>query len=221
MNPQQNKSVDLKLVMLGQQGVGKTCIAVRFVTNTFNIATISTAGASFLRKSFVVDGTAYRFQIWDTAGQESFRSLTSMYYRGANAAIMVFDVTKASSFEEVKFWVKEIKMKGAEDTQIAIVGNKIDKASARQVSQASALQYAELIDASYSEVSALTGQGILEVFVTLAKKCTPQPSPHPIVPQPNDVVDSKNLNDPKKKDSKTKNNNNNNKNGKKRKCMIM
>eukprot|EP00768_Dysnectes_brevis_P001587 gnl/Dysnectes_brevis/1423_a1611_3146.p1 GENE.gnl/Dysnectes_brevis/1423_a1611_3146~~gnl/Dysnectes_brevis/1423_a1611_3146.p1 ORF type:complete len:212 (-),score=39.21 gnl/Dysnectes_brevis/1423_a1611_3146:113-700(-) len=165
-----HKTQELKLVLLGDTGVGKSCIVVRFVNNSFNQATSSTMGASFLRKTIVVEQTAYKFQIWDTAGQEKYRALTSMYYRGATAAIIVFDITRSRSFEQVKFWVRELRTKGNEDTLIALVGNKLDRAAARQVDRADAKRYAELIDASYSEVSALTGEGVADVFIDLTRR---------------------------------------------------
>lgn len=118
---------EVKVALVGETGVGKTCIAVRFVSNSFSQQTPSTSGAAFLRKTLVIDDQPIKFQIWDTAGQEKFRSLTPMYYRSANSVIIVYDVTRQATFEDVRFWVNEIQQKGSQDVHIMIVGNKIDR----------------------------------------------------------------------------------------------
>lgn len=94
-------SEEFKVALVGDTSVGKTCLAVRFVSNIFSIAQASTSGASFMRKTVQLEDKTIKFQIWDTAGQEKFRSLAPMYYRSAAAVVVVFDVTRKDSFNDV------------------------------------------------------------------------------------------------------------------------
>ena len=100
---------EVKVVLLGDTGVGKSSLVLRFVTNTWKIDTSSTIGASFLSKMIIVDGHPIKFQIWDTAGQEKYRSLAPMYYRGAGAAIIVYDIMRRESYECLQSWVEELR----------------------------------------------------------------------------------------------------------------
>ncbi|GIQ86629.1 small GTPase superfamily, Rho type [Kipferlia bialata] len=100
------QSTDVKLVMLGDTGVGKTSLLVRFILNKFRTDTVSNLGASFLSKQLEVEDRIYKLQIWDTAGQEQYQSLAPMYYRGANAAIIVYDITRQASFDRVAEFVR-------------------------------------------------------------------------------------------------------------------
>ena len=102
-----------KVVLLGESGVGKTCIIARFINNTFEENLISTTGASYAGKTMTFDeyeGKSIKFEIWDTAGQEKYRSLTNIFYKDAGAAILVYDITRKESFEEIqKYWINQIK----------------------------------------------------------------------------------------------------------------
>ena len=102
-----------KVVLLGESGVGKTCIIARFINNTFEENLISTTGASYAGKTMTFDeygGKSIRFEIWDTAGQEKYRSLTKIFYKDAGAAILVYDITRKESYEEIqKYWFNQIK----------------------------------------------------------------------------------------------------------------
>ena len=102
-----------KVVLLGESGVGKTCIIARFINNTFEENLISTTGASYAGKTMTFDefgGKSIKFEIWDTAGQEKYRSLTKIFYKDAGAAILVYDITRKESFEEIqKYWISQIK----------------------------------------------------------------------------------------------------------------
>ena len=102
-----------KVVLLGESGVGKTCIIARFINNTFEENLISTTGASYAGKTMTFDefgGKSIKFEIWDTAGQEKYRSLTKIFYKDAGAAILVYDITRKESFEEIqKYWINQIK----------------------------------------------------------------------------------------------------------------
>jgi small GTP-binding protein len=102
-----------KVVLLGESGVGKTCIIARFINNTFEENLISTTGASYAGKTMTFEeygGKSIKFEIWDTAGQEKYRSLTKIFYKDAGAAILVYDITRKESFEEIqKYWINQIK----------------------------------------------------------------------------------------------------------------
>ena len=109
---------DAKLVILGASGVGKTCLGLRFVKDTFVTYTASTIGASFLVKELTVDKQKVSLQIWDTAGQERFRSMAPLYYRGAVAAILVCSITDESSFDKLKEWVRELQARSTEQRSV-------------------------------------------------------------------------------------------------------
>ena len=114
-----------KLVLLGEASVGKSSLVVRFVQDQFHNHIESTIGAAFFTKSIPVDGDDVTFEIWDTAGQERYHSLAPMYYRGAKAAIVVYDVTDPASYDRAHKWVDELKSSGGSGTVITLVGNKV------------------------------------------------------------------------------------------------
>ncbi|CBN79787.1 Rab22, RAB family GTPase [Ectocarpus siliculosus] len=126
-----SRSREVKVVLLGDTGVGKSSLVHRFVTNNFKPYSESTIGASFMSKMIMVDGSPMKFQIWDTAGQEKYHSLAPMYYRGAGAAIVVYDITKMHSFRTLKEWINELQAQGPQDIAIAVAGNKRDLESQR------------------------------------------------------------------------------------------
>lgn len=161
---------ELKLCLIGDSGVGKSSIVQRFVHDTFNVDAESTIGASFTTKSVFVDDNTYKFQIWDTAGQERYRALAPMYYRGAGAAIIVYDVTQESSFQSVKGWVKELNMHGPRHIVLAIAGNKCDMDARREVQTKEAVAYSESINAIFVETSAKTAVNINSLFREICKR---------------------------------------------------
>ncbi|KAI9638188.1 ras family-domain-containing protein [Dioszegia hungarica] len=129
------KAVQVKLVLLGEAAVGKSSLVLRFVQNDFNENTSPTIGAAFLTQKCRLENRVVKFEIWDTAGQERvrldrypdpFHSLAPMYYRNAQAAVVVYDITKASSLEKAKAWVKELQRQASPNIVIALVGNKLD-----------------------------------------------------------------------------------------------
>ncbi|OBZ79478.1 Vacuolar protein sorting-associated protein 21 [Grifola frondosa] len=120
------RSVQVKLVLLGEAAVGKSSIVLRFVSNEFQANKEPTIGAAFLTQKCRLEDRVLRYEIWDTAGQERFHSLAPMYYRNAQAAVVVYDVTKASSLEKAKTWVKELQRQANPNIVIALAGNKID-----------------------------------------------------------------------------------------------
>ncbi|KAJ8955868.1 hypothetical protein NQ318_005416 [Aromia moschata] len=152
------KTVVGKVVVLGYQGVGKTSTVIRYVENTFTKQIAPTVGASFFTRKIRVEDTVVTLQIWDTAGQERFKAMAPMFYRNANAALLIFDITSKTSFESMKGWVQELKGNVEEPMVLVVVGNKIDLAAKREVSRDEALQYSKSIGASYLECSAMTDQ---------------------------------------------------------------
>eukprot|EP00735_Rhodelphis_limneticus_P009006 TRINITY_DN2465_c0_g1::TRINITY_DN2465_c0_g1_i2::g.8794::m.8794 TRINITY_DN2465_c0_g1::TRINITY_DN2465_c0_g1_i2::g.8794 ORF type:complete len:193 (-),score=36.78,sp/Q5ZHW4/RAB5B_CHICK/65.33/2e-85,Ras/PF00071.17/7.1e-59,Miro/PF08477.8/1.9e-19,Arf/PF00025.16/2.6e-15,Gtr1_RagA/PF04670.7/0.00042,GTP_EFTU/PF00009.22/0.0017,MMR_HSR1/PF01926.18/0.03,DUF2624/PF11116.3/0.14,DUF258/PF03193.11/0.23,DUF258/PF03193.11/2e+03,KaiC/PF06745.8/3.4,KaiC/PF06745.8/47,AAA_16/PF13191.1/0.73 TRINITY_DN2465_c0_g1_i2:1015- len=184
------KAVHVKLVLLGDAGVGKSCLVVRFVKGEFFEFSEPTIGAAFLTQTVALSDSIVKFEIWDTAGQERFRSLAPMYYRGAAAAIVVYDVTNAESLEGAKSWVKELQRQGSADIVIALAGNKADLSSKREVDQEEVAAYAEENGLIHMETSAKTAQNVNELFVAIARKLPKQvtapradPFPEP-APQP-------------------------------------
>jgi len=161
-------SIEAKIVLLGETGVGKTSMVLRFAEQRFSHNVTPTIGASFLSKTICIDGARVKMQLWDTAGQERFRSLAPMYYRGANAAILVYDVTSEQSFLRVKEWVRELRTNVFEDILMIVVGNQVDKAK-HQVHPLEAAEYAQSIGASFLEVSARMNTGVEEVFMRVVK----------------------------------------------------
>eukprot|EP01084_Bolivina_argentea_P218203 370335_1 len=167
-----NKTYQFKLVMIGDNS--KRHIVERFVFGTFtangSVRERSTIGAAFLTQTVSVQDCVVRFEIWDTAGQERYHSLASMYYRGAAAAMVVYDITDKHSFGRAKSWVKELQEQSSPDTVIAFVGNKVDREEERAVATADAKQYADKNSLYFIETSAKTNVNIRELFLAIARK---------------------------------------------------
>jgi Ras-related protein Rab-5C len=161
---------DAKVVMLGSSTVGKSSIVTRLIRNTFPVEVMPTIGASFLSKTMAVGETQVKLQIWDTGGSERYRSMAPMYFRDADAAIIVYDVTSTQTFQEMEIWLKELYQKGPQSIIIALAGNKSDLTARRAVDESSLQRFAEKyqID-TWMETSALTGDNINELFESIAK----------------------------------------------------
>lgn len=155
-----------KLVMLGETSTGKTSIATRFSKRVFHEWQESTVGAAYLTGTV---GSCL-FEIWDTAGQERYHSLAPMYYRGAKAALVVFDITNSQSFERAREWLVELRRDGPAGIVIVLVGNKVDLNSKREVSEDEAKTLANEFGVLYMETSAKSGFCIDAVFELVASK---------------------------------------------------
>ncbi|KAJ3012520.1 Ras- protein Rab-5B, partial [Thoreauomyces humboldtii] len=167
----QLKPIQVKLVLLGEAAVGKSSLVLRFVNNEFQENKEPTIGAAFLTQKCKLDDKVIKFEIWDTAGQERFHSLAPMYYRNAQAAVVVYDITKPASLDKAKSWVTELKRQANPGIVIALVGNKLDlAATSRAVPTEEASAYATEGGLLYSEASAKTGDNVMDVFTEIAKK---------------------------------------------------
>ena len=161
-----------KVVLVGESGVGKTSIITQFIDQTFQEDIQSTTGGTFSTKSVVCDGgKILKFEIWDTAGQEKYRSLTTMFYKDANAAVMVYDVTRKDSFEEMKnYWAIQIKDNSPENIILAIAANKSDLIEQETVDEEEARNFAKELNAIFVTTSAKSSEGINSLFEEIAKK---------------------------------------------------
>ncbi|XP_066500560.1 RAB5A, member RAS oncogene family, b [Hoplias malabaricus] len=169
-NAGSNKICQFKLVLLGESAVGKSSLVIRFVKGQFHEFQESTIGAAFLTQTVCLDDTTVKFEIWDTAGQERYHSLAPMYYRGAQAAIVVYDITNKESFARAKNWVKELQRQASPNIVIALAGNKLDLEKNRDLDYQEAKSYAEDNSLLFMETSAKTSTNVKEIFMAIAKK---------------------------------------------------
>jgi len=165
-----NKTIQFKLVLLGDTSVGKSSIVIRFVKGQFSEFQESTIGAAFLTQTVPLNDCTVKFEIWDTAGQERYHSLAPMYYRGAAAAVIVYDITSQETFSRAKSWVKELQRQGTQDVVIALTGNKVDREEEREVMAEDAKAYATENNLLFLETSAKTNVNVRELFLAIARK---------------------------------------------------
>jgi len=172
MGAQPKPSYDhlFQLLLIGDSGVGKTCLLLRYADDSYSEAHSATIGVDFKVRSLDVGSTRVRLQLWDTAGQERFRTITSSYYRRAHGIVVVFDLTDRRSFEHVRPWLHEIEKYAAGCLFRLIVGNKADLASQRVVTQEEAAGLAESMGISYKETSARDASNVEGVFTALVEQ---------------------------------------------------
>jgi len=159
-----------KLLLIGDSGVGKSCLLLRFADNTYTESYISTIGVDFKIRTIELDGKTVKLQIWDTAGQERFRTITSSYYRGAHGIIVVYDVTDMDSFNNVKQWLQEIDRYASENVNKLLVGNKSDLVSKKVVEFTAAKEFANSLSIPFLETSAKNSTNVEEAFITMARQ---------------------------------------------------
>ncbi|KAJ7025739.1 GTP-binding protein ypt5 [Mycena alexandri] len=202
-DPASGKFLKVKLCLFGEAAVGKTSVVTRFVSNEFQANEEPTIGAAFFTHHRLSKDWVLQYEIWDVAGNKRFYSLAPIYYRNAQAAVVVYDVTKATSLEKAKSWVKELQRQAKPNIVIVLAGNKVDlvqapasseseaeahdatatpRESLRQVPREVAQAYATKEGLLFFETSAKTGEGIVDIFTEIAKKI---PIEHVLAATPN------------------------------------
>ena len=167
----EKKTNHFKILILGDHAVGKSCFIIRYTDDTFQDVYLSTIGMDCKYKDINLEnGKSIRLQIWDTAGQDRFRSLTKNLYKGASGIILIYDISQRKTFDNVKGWIESIKEEVSSKVLIVLVGNKIDKIEEREVKKVEGEDLAEELKLPFYECSALTGENINNVFLGLARK---------------------------------------------------
>ena len=169
-----DESYDLifKLVLIGDSGVGKTNILSRYINNEFSLATQPTVGVEYGSKIIKKDDKSIKLQIWDTAGQERYKSITNAYYKGSKGALVVYDISRKTTFENVDKWIGELKNNASEDVHIMLVGNKSDLEDKREVKTEEVAKKADQYKIAFCETSALKGNNIENAFERLVDEIT-------------------------------------------------
>ncbi|KXS16084.1 putative ethylene-responsive small GTP-binding protein [Gonapodya prolifera JEL478] len=159
----------IKLLLIGDSGVGKSCLLLRFSDDSFTPSFITTIGIDFKIRTVDLDGKRVKLQIWDTAGQERFRTITTAYYRGAMGILLVYDVTDERSFNNVRNWIRNIEQHATEGVSKILVGNKCDMNEKRAVTKEQGQALADEYGIRFIETSAKSNQGVEEAFLSLAR----------------------------------------------------
>ena len=162
----------IKILTLGDTTVGKTSIVLQYTTQKYNTQILSTIGVDFKSKVINIDNNKVKMLIWDTAGEERFRNIASQYYNGADGALLIFDITKKSSFERIVYWINELSQKkNINELGLLLVGNKIDLEKERQVQKEEAERFAKENNLKYYEVSAAKNINIDNMMLDIIKQC--------------------------------------------------
>lgn len=173
----------VKLVLLGDSGVGKSCLVLRYVRGQFDPTSKVTVGAAFMSHSVhLQSGATVKFEIWDTAGQERYQSLAPLYYRGAAAAVVVYDITSLESFQKAKHWVAELQKNTNANIVIVLVGNKSDLVEQRTVAKEDGQEFAEQNSMLFVETSAKTAACVSHIFEMIAEKFASTGTPTEAIP---------------------------------------
>ena len=211
-----SEKIVLKCVLLGESGVGKSSLINRFISGNFNKDSLPTIVGGFSKKEifYEEENTKIVYEIWDTAGQEKYRSINKIFYQDAYINILVYDITKKNTFKAIKdYWIEEIKENGPRDAIIIIAGNKSDLYEHEAVDEDEVRKYCKNIDAIYQLTSAQTGEGVNELFNKIGKEL--------LIPR--NLEQFKKFNEKKKEFDNSKNavyaiNNTNNNNRRKNGC---
>jgi len=159
-----------KIVLIGDSGVGKTCLLARYRRDEFTYDTKHTIGVEFATKELEVNGKSVKAQIWDTAGQERYRAITKAYYRGAVGALLVYDITDRETFNNLKRWLSEVQGHADPNIKLMLVGNKSDMEESRAVSADEGQAFAEQNNLFFVEASALKGDAVNHAFEQVIEK---------------------------------------------------
>ncbi|KAG0170873.1 GTP-binding protein [Apophysomyces sp. BC1034] len=159
----------IKLLLIGDSGVGKSCLLLRFSDDSFTPSFITTIGIDFKIRTIELDGKRIKLQIWDTAGQERFRTITTAYYRGAMGILLVYDVTDERSFGNVRNWFSNIEQHASEGVNKILIGNKCDMGDKRAIATEQGQQLATELGIRFMETSAKANIGVEEAFFDLAR----------------------------------------------------
>jgi Ras-related protein Rab-11A len=168
----ENKEYDLlfKLILIGDSCVGKSNILLKYLKNQFNENSKTTIGVEFGTKNIIINNKRIKIQIWDTAGQERYRSITSAYYKGAKGALIVYDITRKNTFDNIDKWITDLKLNGDKNICIIILGNKSDLINKREINKNDGIKKAEMYKTAFLETSALNGDNISKAFDELIEQ---------------------------------------------------
>ena len=165
----EEKCYIVKIIIIGNQSVGKTNIVTRYVKGEFSEDYMITIGMDFLTCNLKSDDKIFKLRLWDTAGSEKFRSITKGYYSNTCCALIVYDITNQNSFDSVKQWIEDVKNYADKDTHLVLVGNKIDLKDQRKISKEDGQNLATQYGMDFYESSALTGENINNIFEGICK----------------------------------------------------
>ena len=170
MDDSEEYEMMIKVILIGDSGVGKTNIMSKFLKNQFLEDSKATVGVEFGSKLFIQQGHKIKAQIWDTAGQEKYKAITSAYYKGSKGALVIYDITQKETFANIEKWVNDLKSKGDPKITIILIGNKSDLEDKRQISKEQGEEKAKSFGCAFLETSAFSGDNIEKAFEMMVKE---------------------------------------------------
>ena len=171
MSSNEDSDIIFKILMLGDSEVGKSCFLMRYSDNVFVENYITTIGLDYKLKTIKLDsGKVIKVQLWDTAGQDKYRTIAKNYYKGSHGILLLYDITKISSFENIREWIQDIRQEVSPKSIIFLIGNKIDLTDQRKISKEQGEELAEEFKIPFFEASAKSGENVDEVFKALYEK---------------------------------------------------
>ena len=169
-DPSLKEEFKFKVVIVGDSSVGKTNLVKRFMNNTFIKDSKATVGVEFMSKTFIVNKKVFKVELWDTAGQERYKAITAAYYKGAKGAMIVYDVTSKSTFDNVDKWCNELRMKGSNNINIIMIGNKTDLKDNIVITADMSQEKGKFLQIPVMETSALDSSNVKEAFYLLIQE---------------------------------------------------